>query len=66
MIEGRLTPESRRELHLLLRLLGSRLGSLLLLGRASFGCSLPARLVLLPLRLCVISILLGARQTFCD
>jgi hypothetical protein len=40
LIEGRLTPESRRELYLLLRLLGSRLGSLLLLGRASFRCGL--------------------------
>lgn len=36
-IEKRLPPESRRELHLLLRLLGSRWGSLLLLGRASVG-----------------------------
>ncbi|PRW45373.1 Long-chain-alcohol oxidase FAO1 [Chlorella sorokiniana] len=36
-IEKRVPPESRRELHLLLRLLGSRWGSLLLLGRASVG-----------------------------
>lgn len=36
-IEQRLTPESRRELHMLLRLLGSRWGSLILLGRASVG-----------------------------
>lgn len=35
-IETRLPAEPRRELHLLLRLLGSRLGTLLLLGRASF------------------------------
>lgn len=38
-VEARLPPEARRELYLLLRLLGSRLGCLLLLGRQSFGCA---------------------------
>ena len=37
-MERRLPPESRRELYLLLRLLASRWGSLVLLGRASFRC----------------------------
>jgi hypothetical protein len=49
-VETRLTPESRRELYLLLRLLSSRLGTLLLLGRAAFasGFSLPAAFADLP------------------
>ena len=42
-VDRRLPPEPRRELHLLLRLLGSRVGSLLLLGRASFGCAASVR-----------------------
>ncbi|KAL4425046.1 hypothetical protein ABPG77_001824 [Micractinium sp. CCAP 211/92] len=50
IIETRLPVEPRRELHLLLRLLGSRLGSLLLLGWASFsGFGLPCAYTGLPL-----------------
>lgn len=49
-IETRLPAEPRRELHLLLRLLGSRLGTLLLLGWASFsGFGLPCAYTALPL-----------------
>lgn len=40
LIEVRLPPEARRELFLLLRLMGSRLGSMLLLGRAAFSSRL--------------------------
>jgi hypothetical protein len=40
LIEVRLPPEARRELFLLLRLMGSRLGSVLLLGRAAFSSRL--------------------------
>lgn len=43
IIETRLPVEPRRELYLLLRLLGSRLGSLLLLGWASFRCGAGGR-----------------------
>ncbi|KAL4422311.1 hypothetical protein ABPG75_008508 [Micractinium tetrahymenae] len=49
-IETRLPAEPRRELHLLLRLLGSRFGSLLLLGWSSFsGFGLPSAFTTLPL-----------------
>lgn len=49
-IEARLPAEARRELYLLLRLLSSRLGSLLLLGRAAFASrlALPAAFADLP------------------
>ena len=52
-IEVQLTPSARRELYLLLALLRSRPGSLLLLGRASFGGGgglLPMAFTRLPLR----------------
>lgn len=38
-VETRLPAEARRELHMLLRLLASRWGSMLLLGRAAFRCA---------------------------
>lgn len=50
-VEARLPAETRRELNLLLRLLGSRLGSLLLMGRCAFtGFGLPSAFPSLPLR----------------
>ncbi|PSC68186.1 Long-chain-alcohol oxidase FAO1 isoform A [Micractinium conductrix] len=49
-VETRLPAEARRELHMLLRLLASRWGSMLLLGRAAFsGGFMPSPFTALPL-----------------